>query len=185
MTHDRYDHYDASTIATHMLANEKAILIGPQSVIETVRGVEPSLADGRLVPIELGTGQSTILEIAGVVIEVVDYPYIPENGPHNLGYIVDIGGYTVLHTGDLVLAAGDDLVNHALAERTFDVALIPNYVTADRRWDAYVQSIRADVLINTHLAEHELLLRCEAMSCVFETVRRFSTPDQTLFFDLK
>ena len=185
VTHSHFDHFSEYVTAAHMLANEEAILMGPLDVVDSVRRIEPSLDESRFVAIELGFGESTTIEVAGITIEAIEHPHSANRSSYNLGYIVHLGGYSVLHTGDLVLEALDDITNHALSGRAVDVALIPSYIMTSSRWHPFIHSIQAATFIPIHLSEGLLSSTCGVVRGFFENVRCFLTPSQTLFFDLK
>lgn len=185
VTHNHSDHFNEHVVAAQMLVNERAVLIGPQAVVESVRATEPSLDTARFVPIILGDGETSDIELTDVSIEAIDYPHSPGRSPRNLGYVVHLGGYAVLHTGDLVLEALDNITEHALSGRAFDVALVPSYIMTDSRWHPFIHSIQATTLIPIHLPEHLLSSTCGAVRAFFDTAGCFLTPGRTLFFDLK
>jgi L-ascorbate metabolism protein UlaG (beta-lactamase superfamily) len=95
------------------------------------------------------------LEVAGIAVEVLNLPHnrTPKAEPENIGFLIHLGGATVLHVGD---ADPNDRVYLAyrLPERRIDVAILPFWYATGAA--ALVRSaIAPRHLILTHVSPNE------------------------------
>lgn len=120
-THNHTDHLDGETLGPLLAVNPKLAVIVPRAnrdfAAERLQ-VEPS----RLTPIRVG-GEVTVgpfsLRAVPAAHETLE---IDEHGDHRfIGYIVQVGGYTIYHSGDTVLFDG---MREALP-LSVDIALLP------------------------------------------------------------
>ncbi len=121
-SHNHTDHLDADTLKPLLQVNKDLILIIPEAnrafVAERL-GVDPAdpigLDAGETVPIPGGT--MSAIPAAHEALER------DEHGRHrHLGYIAQIGPWTIYHSGDTVRYEG---MEGLLADRHVDIALLP------------------------------------------------------------
>jgi L-ascorbate metabolism protein UlaG (beta-lactamase superfamily) len=182
VTHSHFDHFDARVTATHLRVNEKAILVGPTDVVADILELSPEIDEARLISVELDPGGSVVLEIGNLKVDVFDFPHSPNRATVNLGYIVHINGYSVLHTGDLTLDAWDDIAVHPAAHRDVNVALINSNIMPRASARPFVQSIAADWYIGIHYRAAELQTACASARSLYDNVRCFLEAEGTLYF---
>jgi L-ascorbate metabolism protein UlaG (beta-lactamase superfamily) len=120
-SHNHTDHLDGETLGPLLAVNPKLAVIVPRAnrdfAAERLQ-VEPS----RLTPIRVGeevTVGPFSLRAVPAAHETLE---IDEHGDHRfIGYIVQVGGYTIYHSGDTVLFDG---MREALP-LSVDIALLP------------------------------------------------------------
>ena len=95
-THAHEDHLDPETIP-ELVRSTRAVVAGPRMCIETMRSW--GLPEERLVEINRGESRS----IAGVAVNAVLAHHVSPAGaqtPDAVGYVLDLDGIVVYHTGD-------------------------------------------------------------------------------------
>ena len=182
VTHSHFDHFDARVTATHLRVNEKAILVGPSDVVADILELSPEIDETRLISVELDPGGSIALEIGNLMVDVFDFPHSPNRATANLGYIVHINGYSILHTGDLTLDAWDDITVHPATHRDVNVALINSNIMPRASSRPFVQSIAADWYIGMHYRTAALQSACVSVRTLYDNVRCFLEAEGTLYF---
>jgi L-ascorbate 6-phosphate lactonase len=94
-SHSHPDHLDPDSIEG-FASYERTLFIGPPMVADRViaAGVDP----GRTVALSRGD-RATVGDIA-VRAVCARHPFAPEPAPDAIGYVLDVGGVTVYHSGD-------------------------------------------------------------------------------------
>jgi L-ascorbate metabolism protein UlaG (beta-lactamase superfamily) len=146
VTHRHGDHFQPSSVASHLAANPRASFATSRQVIDSLLEVSQArtLAASRLLSRTMRTGERRREVVNGVPIEFLGIPH--GGGLRNrlfvehLGFIVELGGRRVLHIGD----TGTDVdVYEKLRLDTLriDVALVPDWMVTSkdgseiiRRW---------------------------------------------------
>ncbi len=126
VTHDHGDHFSGSATQTFLAGNQKAKVVGPPTV---TAGFSPS----RVVPVSPERGMSTSVGIDGIRIDVLNVRHFDQFGNDfsatvNYGYVVHLGGRTVVHLGDVQYASGN-LSGFGLDMDSVDVVIVPTFNT--------------------------------------------------------
>lgn len=103
-----------------------------------------------LMPAE---GQRVELAPNGVGLTLLNLHHGRHRSPpvQNLGFLIEIGGVTLLHVGDTE-ADARDLAPYALADQGIDLALVPSWFLTYEKWRRVVEeSIRPTRVIVMHL----------------------------------
>lgn len=141
-SHAHTDHLDPDTLRPLVSANQRIVLVGPESIRGLMRE-RSGLPNAQILGMDAGVGDA--LPISGVPREVTVGPFrfhaVPaahENldrdaeGRHlYLGFVICFGPWTVYHSGDTVLYPG---MGETLRKLAPDVSLLPiNGRMAERR----------------------------------------------------
>lgn len=151
-THRHLDHFDPASVAARLGADSATVYLAARETVDSLYA-RAALAAGhprvRSVVPPVGGGET--LTAGGVRLTVLDLPHNPtrSRGVANVGFLLELGGRTVLHVGD----ADPTLAHyapHRLAARGVDVAIVPFwYLTgAD---DTVRRAIGARTWIATHI----------------------------------
>lgn len=154
-THHHADHFDASTIATFLLANPEAQFISTPQAVDRLR---PSLGSDESISERIKTslpeeGTRETFTHAGITIRTLNLHHGRRRSPlvQNLGFLIEMGGIKILHVGDTVATAEEISMNN-LAEEHIDVALLPYWMLTDDDWKrAVTESIGAKTIIAMHI----------------------------------
>lgn len=121
-SHAHTDHLDPGTVSPVLHASPQARFIVPGSAFETALE-RAAITGDRIVSIEAGR----TIEVCGFRITAIPSAHeqleLDPSGRHRfLGYIVQMGSWTIYHSGDTVLYEGmiDQLIPYQI-----DVALLP------------------------------------------------------------
>ena len=147
-THYHRDHFDAGAVALHLARNPKAVFVSTEQAVAKLREQvdDFSTLEKRVHALAPEEGRPVRLEPGGIALTVLNLHHGRGRDVQNLGFIVELGGTTFLHTGD-TLASAEDLAKYDLFEKTFDVALLPFF-----QLDAALSnSIRARRVVALHL----------------------------------
>lgn len=120
-SHAHSDHMDPGSIGTIMAVNPDCVFICPRSARKTAleRGADPDRLIHLSVLDKRYFGSLSIEAIPSAHEELADDG---KGNPLFLGYIIDVDGIRIYHSGDCVPYPGLDKL---LAERKVDVALLP------------------------------------------------------------
>jgi len=102
VTHDHFDHYAVEVLFTYLENNPGSAALSTQGVEENLRMIaenDENLLD-RMIGRKIRAGESSRIIVNGIGVELMNFPHGP-GAPENLGVIISIGGFRVLHTGDL------------------------------------------------------------------------------------
>ncbi len=120
-THAHSDHFDSGTVPPLMAANPGCVFVCPKSAEE--KATELRLPADRTLFVDAGEKH----HFDAIAIEAIPSAHETQErndrGEHrHLGYILELGGLRLYHSGDCVPYAGLDV---ALAKRRIDIALLP------------------------------------------------------------
>ena len=142
VTHEHYDHYDASDIAK--ISRPSTVLVGPAEVTRKASGDTRTLAPGDEVTVE-GVRIRAVPAYNTDKFREPGVPFHPRKDG-KVGYVFELDGVRYYHSGDT------DLIDE-LADIDVDVAMIPvsgTYVmTADEAAQA-CERIKAKVVVPMH-----------------------------------
>lgn len=124
-THRHLDHFDAGAVAARLAVDSSIVYLAARETVDTlVARSTVSARDPRVRAVVPPSGGATQLTLGGIGVRVLDLPHnpTPSTGVANVGFIVDLDGFTVLHVGD-----ADPSVERYRAHRLapVDVAILP------------------------------------------------------------
>jgi len=151
-THRHLDHFDAASVAARLAADTGVVYVAAGETVDSLyaRTLLPR-SHPRVraaVPPEQG---ETRLGFPGLELSVLDLPHnpTPSRRVANVGFLLDLGGFRILHVGDAD-PARERFDPHRLSQRAVDVAIVPFwYLTGED--DAVRTSIGARVWVATHI----------------------------------
>lgn len=119
-THQHSDHFDAGWTASFLRANPATRFVGPPPAAERVLEEDPELRKRvhAILP-EEGTREEVSAEVTVVNLHHGRQRQVP-----NLGFVVDIGGWRILHVGD-TQATAEEFAALDLGELDLDLAFLP------------------------------------------------------------
>jgi L-ascorbate metabolism protein UlaG (beta-lactamase superfamily) len=125
-THRHADHFGAASVVRFLEANAAALFVStPQAVAEVAaRAGAGSPIAGRVRALFPPPGVAERVSHRGLEVEVLNLHHGDEGRTQNLGFLVRLGGTTVLHVGDAEVGA-EELVPHRLDKTGIDLALLP------------------------------------------------------------
>ncbi len=160
-THHHADHFGPRAVARHLAANPGAVFVStPQAAARLAKeiGDDPgrrARIDSRIDAVFPAEGARTTISRPGIEIEVLNLHHGRERDPpvQNLGFLIEMGGLTMLHIGDTEVSLAD-IAPYRLAEREIDVAFLPIWFLTYDRWLPVVrEGIRPRTIVAMHLAE--------------------------------
>lgn len=157
VTHRHGDHFHPAPVTAHLGANRRASLVTSRQVIDSLRGHAPArtLPADRLVSRTMRPGTRRREVISGIPVEVLGLPHGGHPRVEHLGFIVDLGGRRVLHTGDAELSE-ETLAPFRLDTARIDVALLPYWAVDGRKERRVVERwIRPRQVVAFHVGERE------------------------------
>jgi L-ascorbate metabolism protein UlaG (beta-lactamase superfamily) len=126
-THDHADHFDAGAVWRHLDHQELAVFVSTSEAVARVRAT-PSTPDleERTHVANPPEGQRAKYAVEGIDLDVLSLHHGRDRSPPvvNLGFLVDIEGFRVLHLGDTEVSV-EELLVYGLAEDSIDVAFVP------------------------------------------------------------
>ncbi|MCP3981009.1 MAG: MBL fold metallo-hydrolase [bacterium] len=158
-THHHADHFDAGAVAAYLGSSPKTVFFStPQAVDRLKRTVEEfeSIADrvrSRL-PAE---GRRSISDMDGIRLHLLNLHHGRggETPVQNLGFLVEIGDFRVLHVGDTEVDR-TELEAHDLAQFDIDVAVVGYWNLQDReRRSLYRETVRPETFLAVHVPGSE------------------------------
>lgn len=148
VTHAHADHFDARAVARFLTARP-AQLISTREVIESVDGLleQPVTPDLRWFRPSRGAVERTDCGSARVSLLSLHHGHLMIK---NLGFIVELDGFRVLHVGDTEVRA-EEIRRYELSNFDLDVALLPGWLLAEDSWRLVVEEISARQVVAMHL----------------------------------
>jgi L-ascorbate metabolism protein UlaG (beta-lactamase superfamily) len=134
ITHRHPDHFNAPLIARYLKNNPENILIAPSLAMDWIRHqADITIPDKQLVEIPKLNIQSIDTIIRGVKIKSIPLQHDERPGVQNYGYLIEIDGIKVFHTGDNTGAVAAEYENAQLQSKNIDLALLNYYGFWDSR----------------------------------------------------
>jgi L-ascorbate metabolism protein UlaG (beta-lactamase superfamily) len=156
VTHTHSDHFDSKLVGEILRRNPQALFGSTQQAVNDLQGEleDYSKITERVWIFEPGEGDMIEAELKGVKIKVMNFPHgVPIM---NLGFIFEIDGWRVLHTGDV--AKPEILEMYDLSEAMIDVAFVPYIYLLDGTYrsekgrNTVLEEIGADQVVPMHYA---------------------------------
>ena len=139
-SHRHVDHFDAATVASHLLSNEQAHFVSASEMTEAVAsaltrlGADESVSRRvRRVGYRLSPHRESAafgpISVQAFRLDHGGYPR-PRYRLQNLGHVIDIAGIRLLHVGDADMTL-QNFYGYALHRDPVDVAFIPFWYLKD------------------------------------------------------
>jgi L-ascorbate metabolism protein UlaG (beta-lactamase superfamily) len=153
-THHHADHFDAEAVRRFLEHNPLAVFVSTERAVQLVveeGPVDPGLRR-RLIAATPLEGETVRYNFDGVELEVLNLHHGRDRQPQvdNLGFLVDVGGFRVLHVGDTE-ATFEELMEYRLAESAIDAAFIPYWNLVWGEEDLVERAIAPGYLVAMHL----------------------------------
>ena len=148
-THRHLDHFAAASVAARLRSDPGFHYVAPAQIVDTLRTLAGGTFGTRVHPVTPAAEGRTELEPAGIRITVLDLPHHHvRRSAVNVGYLIRMGGLTILHVGD---ADRDParFAPHRLAAERIDVAIIPSWYL-----DQAPETIRREIAARTVVVSH-------------------------------
>lgn len=148
-THRHLDHFAAASVAARLRSDPAFHYLAPTQIIDTLRTLGAGLLGTRVHPVTPPAGGRTEFELAGIRITALDLPHHQvRRSAQNLGYLIRLGGLTILHVGD---ADRDptQFAPHRLAAERIDVAIIPSWYLNEAP-----ETVRREIAARTVVVSH-------------------------------
>ncbi len=105
---------------------------------------------GRVKAGLLSDGSSAAVVLDELRIEAVFMHHGAASPVENIGFLIEIGGLTVLHMGDSQ-ATAEDLRAAGLGERSVDLAFVPYWCLIDKRWTPAIELLQPGGIVAMHI----------------------------------
>jgi len=180
ITHNHGDHYNISTVNTHMNNNPNGKVIAPPQVMVNFSGPQ-------FLNISPAFGESESLIVNGIELEVLHIRHFDAFGidfsdVENFGYLINIGNFKILHLGDVFMSV-ENLQNFGLAEKGIDVVLIPTFHTPahlmNSHRDALISQVQPANIIALHLLSGSIAVITQQVNDLYPEATIFSVPLQS------
>ena len=171
VSHIHRDHFQPETALRFLEQAEDCLFATSPDVVDSVSEV-PEERTQAFLP---DPGESALLRHAGIRVEFLRLSH--GTGRHaaiqNLGHIVTLGGFKVLHVGDAAMDA-QNFEPYALAEQDLDVALIPFWYFFDEKGRELVaEHLHARHVVAVHVPSAELDETARRLRASFPEVQLF------------
>lgn len=155
-SHHHDDHFGPTEALTFLATSLETVLIAtPQAIarFDEAKGWTAEIG-ARVRGIYPAEGRSTTVNLPGISIEILNLHHGRGRRPwvENLGFLIDVNGFRVLHVGDTE-ATVEDFRPYDLPSRSIDLAILPGWFLAEPNWVAVSQSLGARNIAAMHLAE--------------------------------
>lgn len=185
VTHVHGDHFSARTVGLHLEHNKSAVLVSSRQVVNSMRsdfaGYDRIRSQVHEVTPPWKQRQS--LRVNGVGIDVLGLRHGGEefHAVQNLGYVVRLGRWTLLHVGDAD-ATEENLRSFNLQQEGIDVAFLPFW---------YLMTPEGQALVREHIRPKHIIAVYVPHASVSELHKatgdiriRAAFPDCTIFYTL-
>jgi L-ascorbate metabolism protein UlaG (beta-lactamase superfamily)/alpha/beta superfamily hydrolase len=180
-THDHSDHFSSRLVLQFLLNNPETVLASTPDVVDALLRLDEDLQE-RLTAVQLGAGDTLEIEAAGISLEAIPISHgIPDY--LNLGFIIDLPGGRVFHSGDLAVEHNSlsELQSLGLPSKNLALALLPVFMFEDQAFHTQIrEGIGARYVIPMHHSYLEPPEGIEAdfpQSFVFtDTLERWELP---------
>ncbi|MDO9511218.1 MAG: MBL fold metallo-hydrolase [Bacteroidales bacterium] len=128
ITHDHGDHFDAAMVEDYLKNNTKNMLVAPSQVINALLK-NPDNQKLRSQMVELNKSNSAIFDLTIQGIRIRSFFIQHDTRPiiENFGYLIDIDGIKIFHSGDNTGADSIEYEKLALQNDKIDLAILGFY----------------------------------------------------------
>ena len=186
VSHVHLDHFHAESVARHLKANPKAVLVSTaQTMAEIARGYSAhETIRSQTHEITPGLKERMVYERDGIRITVLGMKHGGERHwwVSNLGHIIEIGGRKLFHFGDADTAA-ENFASFNLPAEKIDVALVPYWFLLSESGRAVVRNnIGAQTNIAVHLPPDTTQEDIQNLEAAYPGIRAFVSVKQKMKF---
>jgi len=176
-------HFSARTVGLHLEHNKSAVLVSSRQVVNSMRSdfAGYDRIGSQVHEVTPLWKQRQSLRVNGVGIEVLGLRHGGEefHAVQNLGYVVHLGRWTLLHVGDAD-ATEENLRSFNLQQEGIDVAFLPFWYLMTPEGQALVREhIRPKHIIAVHIPHASVSELHKATADI-----RAAFPDCTIFYTL-
>lgn len=151
-THHHADHFHALAVCRFLDSNPLAEFVSTRQALDQMRSAcdNPAALAGRVKAGLLSDGSSATVVLDELRIESVFLHHGAASPVENIGFLIEIGGLTVLHMGDSQ-ATAEDLRAAGLGERSIDLAFVPYWYLIDKRWTPAIELLQPGGIVVMHI----------------------------------
>jgi len=151
-THHHDDHFHALAICRFLESNPLAEFVSTLQALSRMRSAcdNPAALAGRVRPGLQGDGSVTPFVLDELSAEPVFLHHGTASTVENIGFLIEIGGLTVLHMGDSQ-ASADELRAAGLDQHSIDLAFVPFWYLIDRRWTPALDLLQPARIVAMHV----------------------------------
>lgn len=151
-THHHADHFHALAVCRFLDSNPLAEFVSTRQALDQMRSAcdNPAALAGRVKAGLLSDGSSAAVVLGELRIESVFLHHGAASPVENIGFLIEIGGLTVLHMGDSQ-ATAEDLRAAGLGERSIDLAFVPYWYLIDKRWTPAIELLQPGGIVVMHI----------------------------------
>lgn len=151
-THNHPDHFSASMVQTHMQNNPKAVFVSTNQVTNQIVGF-----GDRVITLGASVGNPVQKVINGIQVEAIYLSHgnvaSGETEVFNQGYVINIDGVTVFHTGDIdaSLLSPENLKGYDFPGMNIDIAFIQHFLLSDAAFQSLiVDEFKSKYVVASH-----------------------------------
>lgn len=125
-SHMHADHIDPSSVIEHLSNNTSGVLILPQQSGDQLLPIEGySEVKNRIRPVKWTNHSGFDTTVSDIEIKTHSFTHFNGNTTvQNIGYLIDLNGYKIFHSGDSDPAILDTFQLYNLAEENIDLAFL-------------------------------------------------------------
>ncbi len=186
VSHYHADHFDAAAVARYLVHNFRAVLVSSPQVCDAVAEQlnDDVILRNRVRKVSPEGDRPLSVTIEGITVQI--YRVSHGAGRHaesqNLGHVVTLGGWKILHIGDSD-ADEAELKSFGWAKEKIDVAFIPFWYLTDKKKSEQVKRhVRARIVVAMHIPPDELEERTRQVRAFFPDAVIFAQPFETMTF---
>lgn len=156
-SHVHRDHFQPEPAGEFLSAAPQAQLTSTPQVLEALREAygKAAMPGERITEVLPAPGAVSRLSHAGITVEVLNLSHGRRSKVDNLGHVIELGGWRILHVGDAE-PFEDSYAPYALAGRGVDLSLIPYwYFQGDEGRRIVASHLRAPRMIAAHIPPEE------------------------------
>ncbi len=189
ITHHHKDHFDSEYYKVFLLKNAESKVIGPQQVNDQIR----DRFDGDSLKIENALEQvpykteESLITHHGVSVRAFKCPHVNpvrHTSVQNIGYIIYINNYTILHLGDTNWDVVESFLRKkSLPDKSLDIAILPYWMLLDKSSIGKIHDlIAAKQIIATHIPPDFDNLEYEALKNRHPNATLFTRLNEKLIY---
>ncbi len=158
-THHHADHFDAEAVLRHLRSNPEGRFISTLQAVSRLEAAEAAAGGGagaesvmsRVTGAWPAEGDRETVAFGRIEVELLNLHHGRRGEEvQNLGFLLDIDGFRVLHVGD-TQATVEELAAYDLGGEAVDIAFIPYWKLLEAEGPALVREIGARQLVAVHV----------------------------------
>lgn len=162
VTHNHGDHFNDSMIVEYLNYNPKNTLIAPSLVVNAILK-HPDYKGNNNQIVELGKDNQYKKDTIVQGIRIQSFFLQHDNRPEieNVGYLIDMNGIRILHSGDCLGQDSLQIENLQLNSKNIDIALLGTYWLNDKERNIAKNKIAPKKIILMHcmIKYHEQIMK--------------------------